>query len=181
VRRQLGKELKRQFKEQLRVKLPQFGEVKIDPNRWGWKVFEWAIAPGMKAYVCLFPSQKDDAFTVDIAWSRQGRFPRHLDYLFPHDIPRARIFASEPVDGEYLTRLPYLYSDRDQWWEVIPRLSVEEILEQQRRQIESGQVEEAPIEAGLERIEPLVTDAVNRIVEYGVPWLVEQCGQSRTV
>lgn len=125
--------------------------------------------------------QKDDAFTVEIAWSRQGRFPRHLGYLSPRDIPRSGIRASEPVEGEFRTRLPRFYSDRDQWWEVIPRLTVEKILEQQRRLIETGQVEEAPIEVGLARIEPLVTDAVDRIVEYAVPWLVEQCGQSRTI
>jgi hypothetical protein len=175
VRRVLGKEVKRRFCEQLRECLPQIAGVKHDRNRFGWKVFEWALSSDVKADLCLCLSVRDDAFTVEIGWSRQGRFPGHLGIMFPHDIARARIHASEPVDGEFLTRLPYLYTDKDEWWEVIPRLTVKEILEQQQRQIETGQVEETPIEVGLERIEPLVSEAVERIVTYGLPWLSEQC------
>lgn len=100
--------------------------------------------------------------------------------MLPRDVPRARIPADSPVDGEFRIRLPYLFTDRDEWWEVIPRLTVEQILERQQLQIDTGQIIETPIEVGLERIEPLVTDAVEKIVQYGIPWLIEarnrECG-----
>ncbi|HWB08177.1 MAG TPA: hypothetical protein VG826_02945 [Pirellulales bacterium] len=181
MRRELGKEVKRRFYEQLKERLPQIVEIKNERNRLGWKVFEWALSPDVKAYLCLCLSPRDDTFTIEIACSRQDRFPGHLRIMVPHDIPRARIVADKPVDGEFLTRLPYLYSDQDKWWEVMPRLTVEEIMEQQRRLIETGQIEETPLDVGLERIEALVTDAVDRIVEYAVPWLVDQCRHSETI
>ena len=92
-------------------------------------------------------------------------------------MPTSRIPASEPIEGEFLTRLPLLFSDRDEWWEVIPRLSVEEILERQRRMIETGQLVETPVEAGLDRVDSLVSDAVDKIADYAVPWFVEHCGE----
>jgi hypothetical protein len=58
VRRKLGQEVKRRFIEQLRMRLPQFVEIEIDPNQFGWRVFEWTLSPDLKAYVCLFLSKK---------------------------------------------------------------------------------------------------------------------------
>lgn len=105
----------------------------------------------------------------------QRRFPGHLELMDPRPIPRARIQASAPIAGEYRIRLPYLFTDRDDWWEVIPRLTVAEILARQQESIRSGEFIETPDAVGFERIPMLVDDAIDKIVDYGVPWLIEQC------
>lgn len=175
MQRRLSKAVIRRFGEFLKARLPQFVEIAREPGSLNSKVYEWEISPGRKAYVALYLSRRDDAFTIDVAWSHQGRFPAHLGLMEPRSVPRARIRASEPIEGEFLTRLPSLFSDRDEWWEVIPRLSVEEILERQQQMIETGQLVETPIEVGFERLDSLVRDAVNKIADYAVPWFVEHC------
>lgn len=174
MKRELGKVLRKRFGEELRRRLPQFREAKCDRSSGTYNLYEWIAAAGLHIYLVLQIHTRDDRFTIELSWSRHGRFPEHLGLLYPRDLPVSRISRDRPKDGEFRFRLPYLYALKDVWWELNPTPTLEQILEQQRALTEGGGVPDASIQAGLDRVDPCVQDAVDQILEHGLPFVMTE-------
>jgi hypothetical protein len=172
MNRQLGKVLRKRFAEELRERLPQFRCVKGHANSGTFNTYEWSVSADLHVYVVLQINTRFDSFTIELSWSKHQGYPAHLNLMFPRDIPLSRIPRDQPKDGEFKFRLSNLYADKDVWWELIPRPTIEEILEQQRILIEEGTMHEDSIEAGLERVDPCVKDAVDKLIEHGIPFVL---------
>ena len=170
MRKEYGKALRKIFAERMKQELPKFEEVKIKsiylPG--GDRAYRWKASDMLHCWVVSSPSKKDrDEFTVLIGWSKKGRYPE-LSMVPCFDLPEPdrREFSNE----EYLTRLPYLWTKEDKWW-VIKEFYVPGSIEE----LQASLAPVPEIEAK-EAVEPLVVDAIDRIKEYGIPYLDDFTG-----
>lgn len=105
-----------------------------------------------------------DEFTVMIGWSTLGRYPE-LNVI-PSMItptPDRKAFDQE----EYLIRLPQLWTNDDRWWvvkEFDPSFTLEK-LEESMAPISTEEAKSSVI--------PLVNDAIQKIIDMGIPYLTE--------
>ncbi len=162
MKRELGKALRKRFANELRERLPQFREAKADRSSGTYKIYEWAAAPGLHVFLALQIHTRTDQFTIELSWSRHGRYPEHLGLLYPRDQPR---------DGEFRFRLPYLFALKDVWWELLPAPALEQILE---AVIAGEDSPEESIQAGLERVDSCVKEAIDKIIELGLPFVMSE-------
>jgi hypothetical protein len=159
--------LRRAFSARMKQIAPDFRETKVKSACFwpGDRAFGWQVNESVWCWIVLNPSQKGyDEFTVLIGWSARGRYPE-LSMIPCLDAPTAarREFEKE----EYLTRLPFLWSNEDKWWvirEFAASQSVDDLL--------AGM---APIsdEEAERHVMPVVEDAIRKIVEIGLPYLAE--------
>jgi hypothetical protein len=165
MRKEYGKVLRQYFSKKMKEKLPQFEEEKVKSMYlWpGERAFSQSFPDSLKCWIVLSPSLKDyDEFTVLIGWSTLGRYPEAVPVAMLPSLDRAE-FRQE----EYLTRLPGLWTVKDPWWVVQPfepALTVEQMTAKM-----------APIsaKAAEEKVIPCVDDAINKVLDFGLPYLAE--------
>jgi hypothetical protein len=161
------------FEEELTRRLPQFQRVKGELLPGGCRLFGCRAASDLSFYI-LLNVVRGERFFIDVAWTRNGRWPRRARLNIPRDLPELGVRRGEPEDGDFLFRLPLLWRKDDQSWDVIPELSLEDMA----RMADSGELDAHydklyALPDLLPIISDLVRDAVDKIEVYAVPYLVE--------
>src|SRR5262249_35789805 len=135
-------------------------------------LFGWEVGPGLSFYLLLVISAREDRFTVEVAWSRNGHFPARATPSQPIDFPELNVRRDEPRDGDFRFRLARLWTPRgaDPWWELAPRRSLADLQEQLQQLSEGRAPNEETVDEALNKVGPLVDDAVRRIVEHALPY-----------
>ena len=161
MRKRIYKELVTRFRQELENRLPQFSphQEKADNPTWAWM-----LAPNVTFFVMLQPLATDQ-FVVEIGWSDDGTYP--IEALPSHPpaigLPRYR---------ERLAQLWATESIADSW-AIVPEETNEE-RSARMKALASGDIKKwAPVtppeEEVLSRVAPLVVDAIQRLIEFGLP------------
>lgn len=167
MRKEYGTVLRRYFSKKMRETLPEFKEEKVQSAYlWpGQRAFGRLVAGSLQCWIVLSPSPKDyDEFTVLIGWSTLGRYPELSVIPSPQSPSPDRAEFSQP---EYLTRLPQLWTQRDEWWviqEFEPALTVEQM---------TARMAPIPAPAAEAKVIPRVDDAIGKLIAFGLPYLSE--------
>lgn len=187
MRARLAKALRKTFDDLLKKELPFFKpveprEIEIQGKKEkeippGWRLYLWDYSQDLYFYLLLNTgTQKTgDSFTVECAWTRNGRFPAMVGLMFPYDIPRARILADKPKNDDFRFRIGQLWQPGlDHWWWLAPRPSFEEMVEwslsEESEKTLGLMPPETPVEEALQNVVPCVEDAIRHIVKYAVPY-----------
>jgi hypothetical protein len=166
MRKEIGEAVRKRFNARMKEALPQFRELKsagLTGIASGSRVYCCQAAPELSFFLILVPSVMDlDRFTLEGAWSKDGRVPSRLGFL------------TDQPDGSLRFRIPSLWEvpHGDYWWELTETRSTnamtsEEFEDWLRNQ---EQVLKERIEEGLRRIPGCVDEAIERIVKYALPY-----------
>ncbi len=129
----------------------------------GERAYRWPVTANQHAWVILVPDQKREAFTIELGWSRKGRFPQlnmRPSFAQPEDAG---------PEGEYLCRLGELAKGTDCWW-VIEELPLCATQEQIMAYLMAQTKPISPETAG-SRITPHVQEAIEEFERFGLPFL----------
>ncbi len=165
MRKEYGKALRAEFSSIMKQELPGFEETKVKSIYFwsGDRAFCRKVTDRLHCWIVLSPSKKDyDEFTVLIGWSKLGRYPE-LSMIPCAQMPTPD--HEEFANQEYLTRLPSLWTNQDQWWvvkEFQAPLTMEEL---------AASLEPVPAAKANQAVIPLVRDAVAKLKEFGLPYL----------
>jgi hypothetical protein len=166
MKKEIGEAFRRQFDARMKQKLPQFREVKPAERKGlvpGSRAYCCQAAPELSFFLILVPSiMESDRFTLDGAWSTGGRVPSQLSFL------------TDQPDGSHRFRLPALWNvpHGDYWWELsdgrhtdpMTADEFDEWLHNHQRILKER------IEEGLRKARGCVDQAIDRIVEYALPY-----------
>jgi hypothetical protein len=156
MRSELGQAVRRQFRNRLREEIRHFDEVRAERQIGpGSRLYHWHVGPALDFYVLLQMHQQEDWFTLELAWTHHGRWPAYA--LLPGS-PDA-----EPREGDLRFRLGDLWTRDDVWWQLAPRPTGDASFEEYTKRV--------PIAEALAKVQPLVEDAVQRLVHYGLPYM----------
>lgn len=134
-----------------------------------YSVWALCVSPNLTFFVMLQPFDNEDRFTVEIAWSDDGKFPWRESgpRLCKIEGPKAR------------RRLPRLWfvGQTEPVWEVIRRRTFEETRARikamsrgDRDEVERiDRLTEVPLDEAMSRVPALVEDAVQKLIDYGLP------------
>jgi hypothetical protein len=169
MRKEYSQALRKIFSRRMKEELPQFSETKVSSMYFwpGDRAYGWSVTDKLRCWIVLSPSKKDyDEFNILVGWSKLGRYPElSMVRCAEHPSPERREFKHD----EYLTRLPYLWTDHDVWWvvkEFRPAQSVADL----KVSLEPVSAAEAH-----HHVQPRVEDAIRKLNEYGIPYLKELC------
>ena len=167
MRREYRRAVEKLFAGVLADRLPGFEPVRVSSPLLigGEKVYRWRATESLDTHVLLVPSpQGHQSFTVEIAWSDQGRFPesgmRPSVMLAPGDP-----WPTDVTEG--IVRLGGLAGTSDAWWDL-PDPAVEnpgglDALVESTKPI-------PPAVAAAHAEEP-VSQALAGLERYGVPFV----------
>lgn len=171
MRKEYGKALRQLFSAEMNNLLPRFLPVKLSSLYIlpGERPFRWIPVEAVHLWILLCPDQKGrEAFTVEIGWSKLGRFPElSMRPSFRAPSSGREEFALD----EYVCRLGMLVSGDDSWWELESPAdlnSQEAYLAYLQAKISSISPEEAD-----RIVRPHVEDAVEKLCLHGIPYLEE--------
>ncbi|HEX2972377.1 MAG TPA: hypothetical protein VHP11_08585 [Tepidisphaeraceae bacterium] len=171
VRRELGKAVRDRFRKQMGLRFSGFKEDRGAEVPTGWQVFGLEIASDLAVYIILAIFPGEDRFTIEGAWTRNGRFPADVRLLWPKEYPEADVRRDDAYNGDFRFRLATLWQPRDRSWDLVPPPSLQEFIRQQNEMIRHGKLpEEPPIEEALGKVDVLVDDAMAKIDEYLLPY-----------
>lgn len=177
MRRELSKAVRDEFAGQLGRVFPQFRSLKRQKLGSSCQAYSWSIAPDLALFIMLQVSTKAyEEFTVEVAFSEDGRYPIDSLAMLPFNFAGAGIpgIASHPA---WRVNLGHLWRQRertlDYWWEVTPRPSDRELAQRLKDLASRGTMDEMPIEEALKRVGPAVANAMGKLGEYGFPFLRE--------
>lgn len=127
----------------------------------GERAFRKDVTPRLLLWCMLVPNQKVESFTIEVGWSKLGRYPE----LSVRPAPESR----EEAWGrdEYLLRLGELSHGHDHWWEIEPFRIVTDVDEMMRIMQPI-----APHEAQA-RVAPIVDEAFALLSRHGEPYLAD--------
>lgn len=176
MKSELGKALRKVFDRELVRRLPMCrpvkpAEVEVPP---GWRVYEYHAGKAVRMFIVLAIHSKENEFTIDLAWSKKGRFPSLLGYMAPVPDPQHGIErADSPIDGEFRFRLGSLMQPpQDRWWRLRAEPdAVDEMLEEfspgRTEQVRSGGTPQEQVDG-----------AITAIETYGIPYFESILGDS---
>ncbi len=171
MRADLSKLLKKRFISALRRRCPEYIQLNNIALPANAPVFGWTARPAMSFYLVLVTWSKENKFTLEGAWSKNGRFPSAARLSFPRDVLDFGIVKDQPVGGDLRFRLPGLWTPRGDFrWEIVPTPGPEETIARFDRFVQTGKSEERSLESLRERIDATVSDAVNRIGGHWLPY-----------
>lgn len=175
MRKEYGKALRAVFTQEMKAHLPQFLPIKVSSFYIfpGEKAFRWVPAEPNHFWIILCPDQKGrEAFTLELGWSRFGRFPE-LGTRPSTKVPSKN--RDEFALDEYVCRLGMLMTGEDLWWRLENPL---EYLDSQETYMAYLQQKVSPIsqEEATRVVTPHVEDAVEKLRLYAVPYLEEAQG-----
>lgn len=152
MRKEIAKHVRSSFDQEFRTRCPEFTNQNATIPR-GDKVYRWAFAGELSFFVSLQIHPTRDAFTIELAHSRDGQWPATIFQVFP----------TEPsIDGRKRFRLSALSDPNERaggfWW-------LEGARDGFRSKINPEPVEEVACLVG-----PAVKIAVEKIVVYGIPY-----------
>jgi hypothetical protein len=167
MRKEYGKALRKYFAGQIKEKVPEFQEEKVESIYFwpGQRAFSRSVSDSLKCWIILCPSPKDyDEFTILVGWSVFGRYPELSvipSMIMPSDDRK------EFNENEYMIRLPQLWSKDDIWW-VVEEFNTSPTIEELQKSMESVSMAEAE-----SKVHPLVDDAIQKLLNVGIPYLNE--------
>lgn len=138
------------------------------PYLWpGEILYMWQARPDLRIYVVVSPDIKAqrDAFSVHIAWSRHNRFPQ----VSPRPWPEGPSPDGAELDlDECEIDLIDLCQPPGKWWSLPIRsmAATDDPVEWLREEVRPISREEARA-----RISPLVTDAIEALERFGMPYV----------
>ncbi len=166
MRKEYGTAVRALFADALVAACPDFAPVKMVVALAaypGERPFRWTISTTTHAWIVLVPDLKREGFTVEIGWSRLGRFPQLT----------ARPSSARPHDAgpcaEYLGRLGEVAGGSDRWW-ILEDLPLDANAEQMMAHL-IAMTTPIPPDVARARAAPLVGEAVAEIVRSGIPFL----------
>lgn len=156
MRKEVGKAVYSCFAEQLAHAFPNFKRVKLKNVPKGYFVFRHQPKEGLLFFIVLDMAPKYDEFTVEIGWSKNGKFPSYL--------------AGSPLenrkDGLKIC-LCQFWSVQDIWWEVGHRWTDEEW---DQYLFEDKELEDEPLPRTLAKVPSKVDDAIQKLKKYAIPY-----------
>jgi hypothetical protein len=167
MRKEYGKALRTLFSAKMKQEFSQFDEVKVKSIYFwaGDRAYRWSVTDQLHCWMVLSPSKKDyDEFNLLIGWSKLGRYPE-LSMVPCADAPS--IERVEFEKDEYLTRLPSLWTNKDEWWVVNKFHAPASVSELQ------ASIKPIPANEAMAAVQPFVEDAVAKIREFAIPYLEE--------
>src|SRR6266568_8004094 len=96
----------------LAMTLPEFRELTGDEIPTVCRLYGWKVGGRLMLYVLFQVNRHEDSFTLEIGWSREGRWPALLFMVNP---PARQELATVP-EGRF--RLGNLWTGDDFWWQV---------------------------------------------------------------
>lgn len=166
MRKQIYQSLKKKFTERMSKDVPEFVPVKISSPYVGTKelVFQ-RVMNGVHHFVIVVPKTTEgESFTVELAWSRQARFPEIS--MRPSVTPT--VTGDERKANEGSVRLRELVSGKDEWWDAVPLNALDPASVERYMAFQMKPLDEASAER---LVEPLTINAVALLVERGIPYL----------
>jgi hypothetical protein len=119
VQSKLAKKLRKCFERRLAEEMPQFTPIQGNDIPAGDRLYEWKMGERFSAFIFLAIAPSSDRFTLEAAWSLNGRFPAYHLCMLPVDIPERGIVKDKPKDNAFRFRLGMLWSPhKDFWWAV---------------------------------------------------------------
>ncbi len=109
MRRHISKRLQKAFEERLQIRMPQFVRAEDAEVPDTMRVFRSARQGGA-IFLSLQWHRRRDAFTVELAWDAQGKYPALATIADPpaEPTPQARFRIAQLWEG----------SGTDHWWEL---------------------------------------------------------------
>lgn len=151
MRSRLAKTVRQRFALRISQELPDFvlNQTEVVPS--GCVLYE-RKTPTLTFYILLLLAPKDDRFTIEVGWSEKGKLPTY-NWGRPNDPPR---------EGGIMFRMWCLWNtgNEDLWWRFEPEVKLEDI---------ANWVPQ-PIEAALELVDTQVDDAIQKLLEFGIPY-----------
>ena len=175
MRKELSKAVRTEFTAAMARRLPQFTPVTIK-SRYAWpgsRIFRWVSDPSLHFFVELFFDPKgDDSFGVEVGWSRLGRYP---------ELPARPGIRDDGSKVEHWVRLSFLESNIGGMWSLedpdgSPGASGRGMAISSR--LLAG-LPPLPVEQALQRVGPRVTDAVEKLINYALPYF-EQVSRKKS-
>lgn len=160
--------------------LRQLVEHKMKESTFGWQLHrEKSIyaAPGERAFrkdvdrnltlwCILVPNQKLESFTLEVGWSKLGRYPQ----LSVRPSPESHDRAGDRE--EYVVRLGELFQGEDYWWEI-ERFRIPTDVNDLMQSLQLIPPEQAEL-----RVLPKVEEALAALELHGEPYLLKASGAS---
>jgi hypothetical protein len=157
MRSPLGKEVRKTFTKLLQEWEPRFLVDKTQEIGPGDLLFKLTAAPSLSFFIFLFIIPKWDEFSVELAWSEDGRWPSRMIPGSPGDSPKAG--ALRLALRSFWFRGPGVAPR----WRLVERQPINAPV--------STWLNEVPIEEVLPKVAPLVQDAIEKIRVYGGPYM----------
>ena len=166
MRKEYGRVLRELFAQRMREAHPEFSQTKVSTIYFipGDRAFEKKVDGGTSLWINLHIDSKLECFNVEIGWSDFGRWPEQgmrLSEIRPGN-------KTEFDEKEYLTRLPFLWTEIDAWFEIEPfdpDVSVQDLM----KKMEPLDKEEAHA-----RVAPVVEECIEKISRFAVPYLQQR-------
>lgn len=174
MRKEYGKALRTLFADGMQKRLGDWRPIPA-PAPWYWpgeRLYMLPAPGGLWLLILLEPDVKDhDAFSLSVGWSRLARAPQ-LSMRPAMEAPQSMQALAR---DEYLCPLPRLIPQRPHRdgrfadWLIDPRSSSNDPTEVLAAFVERQHA----LDAGQARLRlaPLVEDALNALVEWGLPYL----------
>lgn len=147
--------VRQEFHSRLGATLPHFAvsnELDTPP---GSVLYRWAARDDLVFFLLLQFHRREEWFTVEIAWSRHGRWPAT-------EVDRDPDLDSRKDTSRFRAGRLWAPPQEDIWWRLAPRVSVEAPLE--------GHFVAVPQDELRRRVPAAVDDAVQRLVQHAVPY-----------
>ena len=169
MRSRIRKELIAKFAPAMQRVLPDFSRCGEERSAGDQIMWAWELAPNLTCFVMLNIADNKDDFAIEVAWSDDGKYPwNNPGFKFTDlDVLKCR------------DRLSFLWVTRasEFRWVVVRTLTTDEYaakmaaliagdLDEVRR---IGQPAEVSIDEALPRVAPLVEDAAQKLIDYGIP------------
>lgn len=166
MRKEYTKALRKAFDAQMAAVIPDFAVTKPQSKFAfpGERYYCRSIGDKLRLWIALVPNPKAEEFTVEVGWSRLGRFPE-LPARPPAFVPTVE--RVEFSRDEYFTRLACLWSKDDYWW------SIESFDFCDIMGAISQRASPVTPEAARQKVAPMVEDAIAKLRVYGLPYLDE--------
>lgn len=162
----MAKSVRQHFELNLRRELPQFQRLRGLPLPAECRAYEWRVAGQLHYHLLLQLHRSEDAFTVEVGWTTNGRWPEHVPLPDgPHETA---------VSGDMRFRIGFLWSSRsDHWWRLAPcrvvRLGAEDDGDDLGARLARLRYP-PPLADALAQVPRQVDDAIARIRQYALPY-----------
>ncbi|MCB9867795.1 MAG: hypothetical protein H6816_14305 [Phycisphaerales bacterium] len=170
----LGKILRHEFRRRFRERYPGFQELRDVVLPPGWVALGLDITPSFSVYVVLVVYRNEDRFTIELAWTRNGRFPTHVPLLYPRDLPEFNVKKDRDRDGDFCCRIGKFWQIKDFSWRVRePQFSKKAGPGSGGAEYDDGALGESRDNRAPNSVQALIDDALSRIDVHVMPYFDE--------
>jgi hypothetical protein len=159
------------FTSALERALPEFKRCGEECATGGTDYSVWALrlSTNLTFFVMLQPFDKEDQFTVEVGWSDDDKFPWKESGL--------RFFKIEnPKSRRRLARL-WFTGQTEPVWEIVrgrtfeeTRARIKAMSRGDREEVKRiDKLTDVSVEEAIPRVAPLVEDAVQKLIDFGLP------------